>query len=471
MCETVKLMNNENDSPLTKTDMIDFNNQIGSERRRRRDKVSQNIPIALSFTAVAFISRSLWNQNVLAMFIYQVSGHDPRAIGYVTSLMGLLQLFSSFPGGYFADKYRRDIVIRFSAIIGIVSTALVVSAVALKNMWLVGGAFATVGTYWGLTTTSISALFADSLRDKQRSKYITWRYSVQKLGNLAAPILATGMFARAKNQWSEEDCAAIIYFSQALGIISILIPCFMSDDKIPTSDTLSIEPDDEEIGDHLSLGSSGETAYITLPESDESDESVNTAQSDNETYDKLIPMCICSADILQGFANGMSVQFFPVFFANDLDMRPIYVQIVYMCSQGGQACGSLVGFKIGKMFGRCFATIFLRVIGCMALGLMILFGEMKMCPPIVCTFYVLRMIFTNSSVPLTGSILMDYVPKQHRGKWGSLDSLVKASWSGSAFIGGFLIHRYGIYSVFYVTISLQLIATIPLFFIIRKVYN
>ena len=472
MCKTVKLINNEHVSlsePLmTKTEMVDFNDEIESEHRTPIDKLSQNVPIAITFTGVAFISRSLWNQNVLAMFIFQVSGRDSRTIGYVTSLMGLLQLFSSFPGGYFADKYRRDIVIRYSAVIGILSTALVVSAVALKNLWLIGGAFATVGTYWGLTTTSISALFADSLTDEERPKYITWRYTVQKLGNLTAPILATVMFARAKNHWSEEDCANIIYCSQALGIISVLIPCFMSDDKISMRNTLSIESDVEEIGDHISMGSSGETAYTTLPESDES---VTSAEYGNDTYDKMIPICICSADILQGFANGMSVQFFPLFFANNLDMRPIYVQIVYMCSQGGQACGSLVGFKIGKVFGRCFATILLRFLGCIALGLMLLFGKIRLGPSIVCTFYVLRMIFTNSTVPLTGSILMDYVPKHHRGKWGSLDSLVKASWSGSAFIGGFLIHRYGIYSVFYVTIILQLIATIPLFFILPKVYN
>lgn len=447
------------------------------------DHISTNVPIAITFTGVAFISRSLWNQNVLSMFIYEVSGHDARAIGYVSSLMGLLQLLSSFVGGYLADKFRRDAVIRYSAVIGFLSTILIIIAVSLQNLSFVLVAFATVGTYWGLTTTSISALFADSLTDEERPKYITWRYTVQKLGNLVAPILAMAMFAGSDDNWSEDDCAVVIYFSQALGIISVLIPCFMTDDKIPMSDTLSIESDVEETGEKKSKESKGETLEIKLPDStvpnekSENDattqsvsvQSIPTIEPENEHYDIIIPLCICGADILQGFANGMSIQFFPVFFAEHLYMRPIYVQIVYFFSQGGQAYGSVVGFQLGKNFGRCPITVLLRNLGCLALALMILSHKYGLSNPVVCTLYVLRMIFTNSTVPLTGSILMDYVPKHHRGKWGSLDSLVKASWAGSAFIGGFLIHRYDIYSVIIFTIVMQVIATIPIFFLFNRV--
>ena len=467
------------------SDYEEFELEIEYEEKDsyKAEPLSTNVPIALSFTALAFISRSLWNQNVLAMFIYKVSGHDPRAIGYCTSLMGLLQLLSSFVGGYFADKYRRDIVIRYSAVIGFLSAVLIISSVALRNLSFVVVAFATVGTYWGLTTTSLSALFADSLTDEQRPKYITWRYTVQKLGNLAAPILAIAMFAATGNHWSENNCAGVIYFSQALGLVSTLIPCFMSDDKTPLSDAPSIKSGDEEAHQNESSESNGEAVEIKAPDSPkknaekdastvtDSVQSIATIEPQNEKYDIIIPICICAADILQGFANGMSVQFFPVFFAKHLFMRPIYVQIVYFFSQAGQAYGSIVGFRLGKKLGRCPVTVFLRCVGCLALGLMILSHKVKLGTTVVCTFYVFRMISTNSSVPLTGSILMDYVPKHHRGKWGSLDSLVKASWSGSAFIGGFLIHRYDIYTVINFTIIMQVIATIPICFLFKRVLD
>lgn len=456
---------------------------------QEEEVLCKNIPIALGFTVLAFASRSLWNQNVLAMFIYQITDHDTRRIGYLSSLMGLLQLISSFPGGYLADKYRRDTVLRCSAIIGTIAVALIVSAVTTKNFYFLLAAFSTVGIYWGLTTTSISALFADSLTDAQRAKYITRRYTAQKLGNLAAPIVAIGMFAITKNHWSVGDCGEIIYCSQAIGLVAIFTQFLMSDDYVlEQSEPLSVVTDEEvclteqdssddevmktkisNIEDlkEMSNVSSNETVYTTLPGTLGSIASNSTDA--NTQYDCIIPICICTADVVQGFANGMSVQFFPVFFVKELNLRPIFVQIVYILSQGGQAGGSLIGGKLGSYIGRCQAAVLLRLIGAIFLFLMVVSGREKFPVPISCTFYVLRMIFTNSTVPLTGSVLMDYVPKNHRGRWSSLDSIVKASWSGSAFMGGFLIHRFGIYSVFLVTLVAQIAATTPLWFLFKRV--
>ena len=453
---------------LSDEDPTDNKRRNEKSNKKENEKVlSRNVPIALGFTGLAFISRSLWNQNVLSMFIYQVSGYDSRVIGYITSFMGLAQLAASFPSGYLSDKYRRDTVIRCSAVVGIVSIALVVSSIALKNLYFIAGAFAVVGTYWGLTTTSISALFADSLLEEDRSKYITWRYTIQKIGNLAAPLLAITVFAFSKNHWSEDDCACTIYISQGLCLFSTILPCFMSDDfalSDQESSTLSQSntSDDESLSESSLRSADCENQLCFSDERDKNEPS-------DEAYDKVIPFCICLADILQGFANGMSVQFFPVFFAKTLQMRPIYVQIVYFCSQSGQACGSILSEKIGTFIGRCQAAAALRVLGAVVLSCMILTKKLGASTPIVCTLYVVRMILTNSSVPLTGTVLMNNVPKNYRGRWGSLDSLVKASWSGSALLGGLIIHKFGIYSVFYVTIAIQMVATIPLFFLFKRV--
>ena len=50
----------------------------------------------------------------------------------------------------------------------------------------------------------------------------------------------------------------------------------------------------------------------------------------------------------------------------------------------------------------------------------------------------------------------DFVAKEHRAKWNSLEAVTGFGWSGSAALGGFLIHRYGFQTTFYLTAGMQL---------------
>lgn len=57
--------------------------------------------------------------------------------------------------------------------------------------------------------------------------------------------------------------------------------------------------------------------------------------------------------------------------------------------------------------------------------------------------YLVRTSLMNCNYPLQKSILMDYVSKEHRATWNSLEAVTSFGWSGSAALGGWLIHRYG----------------------------
>merc|ERR1712196_189461 len=45
-------------------------------------------------------------------------------------------------------------------------------------------------------------------------------------------------------------------------------------------------------------------------------------------------------------------------------------------------------------------------------------------------------------------MLMDRVPKKHRGKYSAIDDLQSGFWSGSAALGGWLIHKYSYRTAF-----------------------
>ena len=57
--------------------------------------------------------------------------------------------------------------------------------------------------------------------------------------------------------------------------------------------------------------------------------------------------------------------------------------------------------------------------------------------------YLVRTSLMNCNYPLQKSILMDYVAKEHRATWNSLEAVTGFGWSGSAALGGWLIHMYG----------------------------
>lgn len=65
----------------------------------------------------------------------------------------------------------------------------------------------------------------------------------------------------------------------------------------------------------------------------------------------------------------------------------------------------------------------------------------------------------NASYPLTQSILMDFVPKDERARWKSLDSVTMFGWCGSAALGGMVADRYDYTYTFLITAIIQSIGT------------
>ena len=73
----------------------------------------------------------------------------------------------------------------------------------------------------------------------------------------------------------------------------------------------------------------------------------------------------------------------------------------------------------------------------------------------VVALYILRTALMNCTYPVEESILMDYVPKNTRARWKSLESVSQFGWCGSALAGGLLADRYGYARTFAITIVLQ----------------
>eukprot|EP00957_Ditylum_brightwellii_P163253 12430720-Ditylum_brightwellii.AAC.1 len=96
------------------------------------------------------------------------------------------------------------------------ATAIVVTLLASfsESYATLGVALALWGVFYGITNTSISALFADSIQDGKRSHYFTQRMMLTKLGSTGGPLVSLVMFAIMGDAWTTKDCATVMTFAQ-----------------------------------------------------------------------------------------------------------------------------------------------------------------------------------------------------------------------------------------------------------------
>jgi len=196
-----------------------------------------------------------------------------------------------------------------------------------------------------------------------------------------------------------------------------------------------------------------------------------------------IPAMIACYEIVLMLASGMTVKFFPIFFLHVLRLDPIHVQFIYLCNPLLTATAAACMTRCSKKHGRIEVTVVVTVTGISMLMLLAylthLTEESQKANPgeventgwtvLMIGIFLCRSSIMNSTKPLTKSILMDFVPKNQRGKWNALQSVNVFSWAGSAVIGGYLIDRFGFAGIFGATGLMQLCATIPLLLVRRHI--
>jgi len=417
--------------------------------------------------------------------------------------MGMAQLSTSLPSGWLADKYRRDTMLRVGSGIGFVAAISTFIASRMNSFVLLGSSLAIWGLFWGVVNTSVTALFADSIADGDRSYYFMQRTLIQQCGSLFGPIMALIMFAKLGDEWTLGQCSIVICAGQVLAIPALILLSFMNDDyciqekESAAYDTHTSSQDEIEDGLECAAGhnDSGSISDSLCGEENDSDvdqehgchnasedgcEDIALLVSDDLSAEehkaffcipanRAVPVFVASADVMSGLAAGMSIRYFPIFFMDNLQLNPAQVQVIFIVSMLSMAAMTRIAQWVGTKIGRVQTTVLCKWIGVFLLKAMISSQQRGMAPLYVCILYVLRTAAMNSPSSLTRSVLMDHVPKGERGKWSALESVNMFSWAGSAAVGGLLVDCEGILFNFQVTALCQLLATIPLMMVFKRV--
>lgn len=434
---------------------------------------NHNVWLTNYWTLLDGLAMGMWNYSILGPYLFKLCG-DNRHAGYAEGIQGTLQALAALPAGVLADRSRRDRVLQFSAFIGLAGIAVTLIGLTRPfNHWqsdyalLVSG-LGLFGIYMGAVTPPLWSIYADSVPSGNRSKYETIRYVLSIASLASGPITNVFLFMLLGDKWGLRQMTIIFMIGISMHVFSIAALFFFDDDK--------------SLGEETQGLLEGSAAVASQQRSDD-EEDAAVAQRYAEVKSKMskwsswlspwmVPYIACTSDVLFGFASGMTMKFFPVYFAEFLHLSPTVVNMVFVLDPLTEVVCSLAGQRLSLVIGRVYVLLIFKIIGISLLVLMASFPMLWLAHPFVlCAIYVLRSAFINCVVPLNRSIIMDYASVSSRGKWNSVDSIAAFGWSGSAVIGGVLIDLYGFEMSFVCTAILQLVAWLPLIGLVPLVLN
>lgn len=437
-----------------------------------RNKVNWNVKLAYIQSITAAIGMGI-AQTAFSIYVTQGLGQTNLVLGTLFTTSGLASTIFVFPSGYFADKYRRDILIRISFFFGIISQIALIFSTTLSDpditLAVLFIAQALGGLGWGLSGPATQALLADSIESGDRSRVFANLHLVTLLASAIGPFIAAGLTLILGNTWGMEILTNLIFMGAICTSLAYIAVFFASDNKalvsriertdLPLNATTDSQTNDQKIADPSNFTLFGRPF----------------------SYDVVVPTIMVISGIIIGFGAGATVAFFSVLFADPdigYGLQPLFTYVTVGIANIVTGFAGIFAQRMIRILGRIGSMFFTQGLAIICLlGLvvnLVLYQSAlittEMSVVLLVIFYISRNALMNASGPVSRSIVMDIVPMKSRAKWNSLETLAWGMfWSVSASIGGFIIDRFGFLYVFLFTATLYTIATLMLLSIKNRV--
>jgi len=406
--------------------------------------------------------------NVLSTFIYLLSNSSSEMLGLAAGATGITMTLVVFPSGYFADKIRRDWMLRIAAIFGLIGIGFLFFANSITMIFI---ALIIWGLYQGITRPSLEAIFADSVPSGTRSYIYSWRQLIGQIGMALGPFLNIILFLFLGDVWELNVLKLVMGFGLIFSFVSLIMMFFFSDQKTLGASSDSIL-NNNDLNEEMNRDNESNYSSINNNLDSNSNSKLKSKTKFKLISVKHIPYILVGCNIIIGLGAGMTVKFFTIFFMEIYLMSPIMVQAISGFTSIATGFSGLIAQHFSKKKGRPQMIFIVQSIATICLAIIASY------PPIwvLIIVFIIRGSLMNASQPLSRSILMDFVPKNKRGKWNSLEALAWGLfWNMSAVFGGYLIGPTNNFRLnFLVTAGIYVLGTIPiilLFGIVSKENN
>ncbi len=404
--------------------------------------LNYNVKIVFLFTILQSTGRGIWMGNVLSAYIYLIAEESNVVLGLTGAATGIAMTLVVFPAGYMSDRFHRDWILRAASVLGFISLFFLAIA---NNIYLIVVALLFWGTFQGLSRPALESIFADSVISGKRSQIYSWNHFARQASMAIGPFINVGLFLILGDKWDIIILKTVMLVGILISCMALVVGIFFKDAK--------------------SLGDSSES----LPTANGLMEEKAVAVSDHtqKRMDLFVPIVLGTCNFIIGFGAGMTVKFFPIFFMKQYDLLPISVQIIMGLTLIVTGMSSVFTQRVSQVFGRPQMIFIVQSLSISCLIGIAFYPAIWILLPI----FIMRGALMNSSQPLSRAILMDVIPKRHRGKFNSLQAVAWGFfWNFSAVIGGFLIGDNNNYRLcFLITAGLYIIGTLPILLLIPKV--
>lgn len=441
-------------------------------------RVNHNVFLNLSLSVLYGISNSLWSGTAYVAYVKKMAHGRNGPVGNIEAVSGLASLLCALPIGYVADKMGRSIVIRAGGIVLFVTAMLqigilewvgtdfddydeednggILGSPSNKNnvaLWLMGAIMIFWGLGDGVVNGPCQALYADSTPEGERSTYFTYQFACYLTASAVGPLVSIFMFQTLGDEWDMYHLRLVIYLGLGMEVFNSWLMMLFDDSKALETDESTVRGDEPINFADRSDGDAEES-------SPSSPETSSSSQTPLQKRQEWIPYLVFISGLISSLGSGMTVKFFPLFFKDEVGMTPSQVQVIYCLVPLVMVVLGALCTKIASTgVGRVQTTALYNIGGISLLLCMVFFKKyLDVHPFYLVPIYVLRTGLMNASYPLCESILMDFVPKNQRARWKSLDSVASFGWCGSAAFGGWLADKYDYTHTFLATAIFQTIS-------------
>mmetsp|Transcript_4768 Transcript_4768/g.7241 ORF Transcript_4768/g.7241 Transcript_4768/m.7241 type:complete len:323 (+) Transcript_4768:144-1112(+) len=312
-----------------------------------------NIRLLMAFTFLSTSIRGVWDQNVMSLFVYLITDNSSVLVGVLAGVSGITQVLLTLSLATFADKYPRKLIMKLGGSCSLIGIALTSYAVVVGSYKVLVLSMVVWGAFWAFTFPTTGALIADSVAKGNRSRVYSWNWTIRFLGNAMGPLVSILLFATLGNNWNIVECKVVMLIGLGLFIAPSSLLFRFKDPPSAIEENLAkpvLEKYDEcdETNNRNNNNSIKEENGNANCDSSYDDEEEASVQS-NSTVSSLktrecsgflgirsipyVPAMIALADVISGLGSGMTVKFFPIFFAHDLHMRPVEVSGLFLVRQ------------------------------------------------------------------------------------------------------------------------------------------
>jgi len=446
-------------------------------------RVNHNVFLNLLLSVLYGISNSLWSGTAYVVYLKKM-GHGSNApVGNIEAVSGLASLLCAFPIGYLADTMGRSVVIRAGGILLFVTAMLqigilewvgtdfgddddVEGGIGSSNasnkhnvaLWLMGAIMVFWGLGDGVVNGPCQALYADSTPEGERSTYFTYQFACYLSASAVGPLVSIIMFQTLGDEWDIYHLRIVIYVGLGMEVCNAWLMMMFDDNK-------ALDTEEDRIGGDTNISdASGDDNPSEQLDDEIEDISLSSGSLSSQTplqkRQEWVPYLVFISGLVSSLGSGMTVKFFPLFFKDEVGMSPSQVQIIYVLVPLVMVVLGALCTKIASAgVGRVQTNALYNLGGISLLLCMVIFKSyLDVHPFYLVPIYVLRTGLMNATYPLCESILMDFVPKDRRARWKSLDSVASFGWCGSAAFGGWLADKYDYTHTFLVTAIFQIVA-------------